>query len=76
MIETHHLKHVVIFIQTILSFVLSRKIKCSDLILFQYFETLTLHYYKIRKFLIKMQKNQLIARFVRLSQGMLHLLSS
>ena len=76
MIETHHLKHVVIFIQTILSFVLSRKIKCSDLILFQYFETLTLHYYKIRKFLIKMQKNQLIARFVRLSQGMQHLLSS
>ena len=76
MIETHHLKNVVIFIQTILSFVLSRKIKCSDLILFQYFETLTLHYYKIRKFLIKMQKNQLIARFVRLSQGMLHLLSS
>ena len=76
MIETHHLKHVVIFIQTVLSFVLSRKIKCSDLILFQYFETLTLHYYKIRKFLIKMQKNQLIARFVRLSQGMQHLLSS
>ena len=76
MIETHHLKHVVIFIQTILSFVLSRKIKCSDLILFQYFETLTLHYYKIRKFLIKMQKNQLIARFVRLSQGMQHLLNS
>ena len=76
MIETHHLKHVVIFIQTILSFVLSKKIKCSDLILFQYFETLTLHYYKIRKFLIKMQKNQLIARFVRLSQGMQHLLSS
>ena len=76
MIETHHLKHVVIFIQTILSFVLSRKIKCSDLILFQYFETLTLHYYKIRKFLIKMQKNQLIARFVRLSQRMQHLLSS
>ena len=64
MIETHHLKNVVIFIQTILSFVLSRKIKCSDLILFQYFETLTLHYYKIRKFLIKMQKNQLIAGFV------------
>ena len=64
MIETHHLKNVVIFIQTILSFVLSRKIKCSDLIFFQYFETLTLHYYKIRKFLIKMQKNQLIAGFV------------